>query len=339
MSKAAPENSLDWKCDWMDCTGGSGLAGNGRCPFNGEWDNPKCPQFNRVPQHMRDKPMTSLMICPKAFECEEADERGHCIPHEKPPVILGCLACIPVEPEHCPDCGHKAHKGYICLTKNINGCYCECADLQPEERVHPDDYDKGFIAGVKAAKGMSKQPDSRKVVEKHCTVIDLAEPRCPPSVVEGCDGCPYWQEKQPTPTMPLIEQIANTMYGVPYAEVSDLGQYVIREVIFQVRKAFDDYKGMVVCTCDSPDVCDNKILVSANDETMTFREEIAAILNDTDMLEDCKYGEHNSCPKGDYQTACRRCALDRILLAVGKLAEGMPKTQCVCQAYIRKELQ
>ena len=56
---------------------------------------------------------------------------------------------------------------------------------------------------------------------------------------------------------------------------------------------------------------------------MTFREEIAAILNDTDMLEDCKYGEHNSCPKGDYQTACRRCALDRILLAVSKLAAGL----------------
>ena len=30
------------------------------------------------------------------------------------------------EPQPCPDCGHPNHKGYICLTKNINGCYCEC---------------------------------------------------------------------------------------------------------------------------------------------------------------------------------------------------------------------
>ena len=51
--KIAPEDSKLWKCNWMDCSGGCGLAGNGRCPFNGEWDNPKCPQFCKIPNHMR----------------------------------------------------------------------------------------------------------------------------------------------------------------------------------------------------------------------------------------------------------------------------------------------
>jgi hypothetical protein len=43
----APEDSSLWKCDWLNCRGGCGLAGNGYCFLNGEWGNPECPKFSR----------------------------------------------------------------------------------------------------------------------------------------------------------------------------------------------------------------------------------------------------------------------------------------------------
>ena len=43
--KRAPEDSSRWKCNWIKCAGGMGLAGTGMCSFRGEWDNPNCPYF------------------------------------------------------------------------------------------------------------------------------------------------------------------------------------------------------------------------------------------------------------------------------------------------------
>jgi hypothetical protein len=45
--KVAPEDSSLWKCNWLNCLHGCGLAGNGSCSADGEWNNPKCPQFRR----------------------------------------------------------------------------------------------------------------------------------------------------------------------------------------------------------------------------------------------------------------------------------------------------
>ena len=43
--KCAPEDSSLWKCNWLKCAGGMGLAGNGYCSFRGQWENKDCPQF------------------------------------------------------------------------------------------------------------------------------------------------------------------------------------------------------------------------------------------------------------------------------------------------------
>jgi len=59
--KVAPENSLDWKCDWMDCLHGCGLAGNGRCSADGEWNNMSCGKFTKIPKHLYDKPQPEPM--------------------------------------------------------------------------------------------------------------------------------------------------------------------------------------------------------------------------------------------------------------------------------------
>lgn len=53
--KIAPEDSTLWKCNWLNCVHGCGLAGSGICSRDGEWDNPKCPQFCKIPAHMKDK--------------------------------------------------------------------------------------------------------------------------------------------------------------------------------------------------------------------------------------------------------------------------------------------
>ena len=33
------------KCNWLACAGGMGLAGNGRCSFDGAWNRADCPKF------------------------------------------------------------------------------------------------------------------------------------------------------------------------------------------------------------------------------------------------------------------------------------------------------
>jgi len=41
----APLNSDCWKCGWIDCAHGMGLAGSGRCSARGEWWNTDCPHY------------------------------------------------------------------------------------------------------------------------------------------------------------------------------------------------------------------------------------------------------------------------------------------------------
>lgn len=42
----APEDSKHWKCNWITCEGGSGMAGNGICPFKGYWWDKRCYKYN-----------------------------------------------------------------------------------------------------------------------------------------------------------------------------------------------------------------------------------------------------------------------------------------------------
>jgi len=59
--KAAPEDSRKWKCNWINCLHGCGLAGNGRCSADGEWDNMSCGKFTKIPKHLYDKPQPEPM--------------------------------------------------------------------------------------------------------------------------------------------------------------------------------------------------------------------------------------------------------------------------------------
>jgi len=41
----APLDSCTWKCDWLHCLAGMGLAGNGCCFLFGMWWHSACPCF------------------------------------------------------------------------------------------------------------------------------------------------------------------------------------------------------------------------------------------------------------------------------------------------------
>ena len=41
----APMNSERWKCSWLNCAHGMGLAGLGRCSARGEWWNKDCLDY------------------------------------------------------------------------------------------------------------------------------------------------------------------------------------------------------------------------------------------------------------------------------------------------------
>lgn len=43
--RQAPEDSREWKCSWLRCAGGEGLAGSGWCPFKGDWNKKDCKFF------------------------------------------------------------------------------------------------------------------------------------------------------------------------------------------------------------------------------------------------------------------------------------------------------
>ena len=38
-------NSDRWRCNWLYCAHGMGLAGMGQCSARGEWWNKDCPKF------------------------------------------------------------------------------------------------------------------------------------------------------------------------------------------------------------------------------------------------------------------------------------------------------
>ena len=47
---SAPDNSARWKCNWLECASGMGLAGMGLCASTGEWWNKDCPKFQTIEQ-------------------------------------------------------------------------------------------------------------------------------------------------------------------------------------------------------------------------------------------------------------------------------------------------
>ena len=47
-STIAPLDSSQWKCNWLKCAHGCGLAGHGICSARGEWWNKDCPKFETI---------------------------------------------------------------------------------------------------------------------------------------------------------------------------------------------------------------------------------------------------------------------------------------------------
>ena len=43
--RIAPLDSREWKCNWLECAGGLGLAGCGICTFRGDWADENCEKF------------------------------------------------------------------------------------------------------------------------------------------------------------------------------------------------------------------------------------------------------------------------------------------------------
>jgi len=41
----APEDGSKWKCNWLKCANGMGLAGNGWCSARGTWWKKNCKYF------------------------------------------------------------------------------------------------------------------------------------------------------------------------------------------------------------------------------------------------------------------------------------------------------
>ena len=45
--KIMPDNETP-KCPFIDCCYGIGLAGRGVCINGGDWEDPKCPQYEKI---------------------------------------------------------------------------------------------------------------------------------------------------------------------------------------------------------------------------------------------------------------------------------------------------
>ncbi len=45
LKSQAPMNSARWRCDWLSCISGDGLAGRGICSARGEWWRVDCPEY------------------------------------------------------------------------------------------------------------------------------------------------------------------------------------------------------------------------------------------------------------------------------------------------------
>jgi len=44
----APEDSSLWKCNWIECEAGGGLAGHGYCFRNGNWQDQDCAKWKEA---------------------------------------------------------------------------------------------------------------------------------------------------------------------------------------------------------------------------------------------------------------------------------------------------
>ena len=63
--KIAPEDSSKWKCKWLTCENGGGLAGHGYCPSRGEWNNSDCPNFREASCQHNVKVSQTCLKCEK----------------------------------------------------------------------------------------------------------------------------------------------------------------------------------------------------------------------------------------------------------------------------------
>lgn len=50
------------RCDWLNCAGGMGLAGNGMCSFRGDWSRVHCPDFIRNDDYEREGENRNLLV-------------------------------------------------------------------------------------------------------------------------------------------------------------------------------------------------------------------------------------------------------------------------------------
>ena len=79
--KVAPEDSSQWKCNWINCLHGCGLSGNGRCSADGEWNNMSCGKFTKIPKHLYDKPSPEPSM-PLRRQFEDALHSYGCCPYD-----------------------------------------------------------------------------------------------------------------------------------------------------------------------------------------------------------------------------------------------------------------
>jgi hypothetical protein len=121
--KIAPDDSTLWKCNWLNCVHGCGLAGSGICSRDGEWDNPKCKQFCKRPKHLIEPPPA----CPEK----------HCTNPN-----IGCI-------NGGKEAGCKT-SGYI--TSDLPGGNGTCPYWQPKEQPAAPLADKLMDAVKKSSK-------------------------------------------------------------------------------------------------------------------------------------------------------------------------------------------
>ncbi len=81
LKSPAPTNSARWRCSWLDCAHGMGLAGMGRCAARGEWWNPDCPEYENWEVAMdkffkQDTPVSILSCKRKQEQCSICDDTG-----------------------------------------------------------------------------------------------------------------------------------------------------------------------------------------------------------------------------------------------------------------------
>lgn len=55
----ASEDSTKWKCKWITCIHGIGLAGCGMCSARGNWDKKDCKYYEKQPYSEMKKPVVT----------------------------------------------------------------------------------------------------------------------------------------------------------------------------------------------------------------------------------------------------------------------------------------